>query len=338
MNAATTGITPEQYLARVRAALADLPAEEREELLEDLAAHLADVTAETTTAGAGAPRALEDRLGSPEEYAAELRVSAGFGPTPQPEPGGLATRASRRLGQLSAALEQRPAWRRLRAFAPQLRPGWWVLRGYLAALGLAVAFAGMRHLGVTPEFDDALLIFLAFAAVVIWASVWLGKRSQGYRGARRAAVYALNAVVLIGALALASTSSSEYGGSAGYDDGASPLNWVDDVYVYDSEGRPLTDVQLFDRYGNPIVVPGSRYVRQRGDGSLAENVYPRGAYGPVPEREGYPPMDQPPPSIPPLLPRGPVASPAPSGSPSPSPSPSPTGAPTSPQPTATPTR
>jgi len=337
MNATTTGITPEQYLARVRAALADLPAEEREELLDDLAAHLADVTAETTTAGVGAPRALEDRLGSPEEYAAELRVSAGFGPTPQPEPGGFAARASRRLSQLSAALEQRPAWRRFRAFAPQLRPGWWVLRGYLAALGLAVSFAGLRHVGVTPEFDDALLIFLAFAAVVIWASVWLGKRSQAYGGVRRAAVYALNAVVIIAALALASTSSSEHGGSAGYDDGgASPMNWVDDVYVYDSEGRPLTDVQLFDQYGNPIVLPGTRYVRQRADGSIAENVYPRGAYGSSSQREGYPPMDQPPPSVPPLLPRAPAGSASPSGSPSPGPSP--TGTPTSPQPTATPTR
>ena len=60
-----------RYATAVRAAFADLPAPERELLLEDLEDHLAEVAAE----GEGP---LAARLGAPEAYAAELRASAGL--------------------------------------------------------------------------------------------------------------------------------------------------------------------------------------------------------------------------------------------------------------------
>src|SRR5512142_886760 len=59
-----------RYLDGVRAALLDLPPEVREELLEDLLAHLTEVAAESS-------EPLVDRLGEPSAYAAELRASAG---------------------------------------------------------------------------------------------------------------------------------------------------------------------------------------------------------------------------------------------------------------------
>src|SRR5262245_27801142 len=59
------------YLGRVRAALADLPTDARDELIEDLPDHLAEVLAED----AGT---LTERLGEPEAYAAELRAAAGM--------------------------------------------------------------------------------------------------------------------------------------------------------------------------------------------------------------------------------------------------------------------
>ncbi|WP_033295279.1 DUF1700 domain-containing protein [Amycolatopsis jejuensis] len=68
------------YLARVRTALADLPAGEIEEILEDVRPHLAEMEAEL-----GASARVEDlveRLGTPESYAAELRVSGGYPPAP----------------------------------------------------------------------------------------------------------------------------------------------------------------------------------------------------------------------------------------------------------------
>lgn len=64
------------YLARVRTALADLPASEIEEILEDVRPHLTELEAEL---GEGARvEALIERLGTPESYAAELRASGGY--------------------------------------------------------------------------------------------------------------------------------------------------------------------------------------------------------------------------------------------------------------------
>ena len=60
----------ESYYDRVRAALAGLAPEMRDDLLEDLPDHLAEVLAE----GDGS---LRDRLGEPEAYADELRAAAG---------------------------------------------------------------------------------------------------------------------------------------------------------------------------------------------------------------------------------------------------------------------
>jgi uncharacterized membrane protein len=66
------------YLARVRTALADLPASEVEEILDDVRPHLAELEAEL---GEGARvEALIERLGTPESYAAELRASGGYPP------------------------------------------------------------------------------------------------------------------------------------------------------------------------------------------------------------------------------------------------------------------
>jgi uncharacterized membrane protein len=59
-----------RYAAAVRAAVADLPAGEREQLLDDLEAHLAEVAAESALP-------LDERLGPPETYATELRTAYG---------------------------------------------------------------------------------------------------------------------------------------------------------------------------------------------------------------------------------------------------------------------
>ncbi|MGW4489100.1 DUF1700 domain-containing protein [Amycolatopsis sp. NPDC004368] len=66
------------YLARVRTALADLPAGEIEEILEDVRPHLAEM--ETELGADARVEQLIERLGSPESYAAELRASGGYPP------------------------------------------------------------------------------------------------------------------------------------------------------------------------------------------------------------------------------------------------------------------
>jgi uncharacterized membrane protein len=68
-----------EYLARTQAALADLPAAEVEEIVEDIGQHLSEVAGEL---GDGVSvEALTERLGTPEQYASELRAAAGYPPS-----------------------------------------------------------------------------------------------------------------------------------------------------------------------------------------------------------------------------------------------------------------
>lgn len=73
MNTQALGI--EHYLAGMRAALDDLPPNEVAEIMEDVEAHVAELSTEL-----GENETIEQRLGSPEQYAQELRQAAGYPP------------------------------------------------------------------------------------------------------------------------------------------------------------------------------------------------------------------------------------------------------------------
>ena len=90
------------YLARVRTALADLPASEIEEILEDVRPHLAELEAELGESAR--VEALIERLGTPESYAAELRASGGYPPQAEGATQVLATTANPSLAKPRIAL------------------------------------------------------------------------------------------------------------------------------------------------------------------------------------------------------------------------------------------
>jgi hypothetical protein len=81
------------YLARLEAALADAAPDRRRELLDEIAAHLADARAELPGGGdEQAVRTLLDRLGEPGEIASAAREDgasdgSGAGPVPATSPG-----------------------------------------------------------------------------------------------------------------------------------------------------------------------------------------------------------------------------------------------------------
>lgn len=66
------------YQGRVREELADLPSAELEEVIDDIASHLVDVSDELGEDLS--QQTLVSRLGTPQEYAAELRAAAGYPP------------------------------------------------------------------------------------------------------------------------------------------------------------------------------------------------------------------------------------------------------------------
>lgn len=83
MNSTLTGPVA-TYLAQVRAELSDLPPGELADVLEDVTGHLTEVAAEFE--GEPTAAALQERLGTPRQYADELRTAAGYPPpTAQPK-------------------------------------------------------------------------------------------------------------------------------------------------------------------------------------------------------------------------------------------------------------
>ena len=321
------------YLARVDAALADLPADDRGELLDELAAHLDELAAE----GDGP---LESRLGTPEEYAAELRSSAGLPPVAG---AGRAARQLTRLAMRWEDLRRRPVTRTTAGFLGAVRPVWWVLRAWVL-LGMLTWF-GQPHwwpsLVVVPDVGPGPVSVLALVVAVV-ASVQLGRRGRPRSRAAAGLLLAGNVVLALGLwpVLLTMNEAVHTGAYDEYAYGATPEYvalppsdgvWANDqqvwnVYAYDSAGTLLHDVRLYDQDGTPISLglapDGTRKPVVDGAGRLVQNAYPYRyveADGTVADPDAGPPVD-----APPL-----VGVDAPTEtSPTPTPTPTPTAAPT----------
>jgi hypothetical protein len=304
------------YAASVRNALSDLPSGQANVLLEDLEDHLTEIAAD-----AGGP--LTELLGPPEQYAQELRTAYG-----------VAQVNTWRQGPALRDLQLARAWvagsdwyREVRAFLPELRPAWWVLRGYLAALILAAAFSRGYGLGPIPNptTKRGLAEILA-AGVAIWLSVRIGRRSRNLpEGARFLAVSANVLIAFVALVVLGNMHSFAYSeiiGTATPEQ--QPLNAafaagpLTNIYPYSLDGKQLTNVLLYDQDGRPITVAKSEAQTSYpigADGKAITNAYPltqRHMNGDpvVAPRVAFPPW--------------PTPSPSPSASPSPTPNPTPT--------------
>ncbi|MBF9134627.1 hypothetical protein I0C86_37715, partial [Plantactinospora sp. S1510] len=241
-----------RYVDQVRAALGDLAPTVRDELLEDLPEHLAEVAAE----GEGS---LVQRLGPPEMYAVELRTAAGVAPPVTvvnlDQRIASAVRKGRdRLRGLDSRLGPPIGYVRLSEFLLLLRPAWWVLRGYLAAMLITVMLTG-NSFGLLPRLGGSGLAAILLLAVTVTASIWLGRRTDRL-GRRPRWIVHLGAVLLV-FFGLVGFLEADSRAVDGYENTYSPVytdqySGVQDVYVYDSEGRLLTDVRLFDQNGQPI--------------------------------------------------------------------------------------
>ncbi|MFE5327906.1 hypothetical protein ACFRCG_16145 [Embleya sp. NPDC056575] len=138
------------YRVEVARILADLPAVEAEEILDDVEVNLSEVVAELD--GAVTSDALRARLGTPHEYAAELRAAAGYPPlTPAGGDGRL-----RGVGKVEL-----------------------LMLGLLVALG--AAFVTGVALGSQQDSRERWWIFPCVLALVVEAvnALWLRGRERG---------------------------------------------------------------------------------------------------------------------------------------------------------------
>lgn len=279
MTAPTTSAAAQAYLAAVESELADLPVEDRAELLEDLALHLAAIELEPEE------RPLEARLGSSTDYAFELRAAAGLPARQQ------VRRATKLAPQLAAAMALgRSGVQEVRAFVPQLAPAWWLLRGYLVVLLPSLwHVSGSRDFPVPAPWGSHVLGVVLVAAAMV-TSVALGRR----RVPRVAAVVG-NAVVALAAVTLLASAPSRLavhdyrvlvaGRSVSAESPLiSPHGPVTDVLPYTADGKPLHDVLLFDQDGRPLRVGQQLWWADRCRRVLAQ---PRAADG-VPVPFSYP--------------------------------------------------
>lgn len=273
---------------------------------------------------AGGP--LTERLGSPEQYAQELR--AAYGAT---RPNGRRQDPLLRDLRLAVNRIRSSAWyRQVRAFLPELRPAWWVLRAYLAVLILTAAFSAGYNLGPIPNptTKRGLAEILA-TGVAIWLSVRIGRRNAALRQPARVLAVSANVLIaFVAVLVLGSMRSFPYSEMIGT---TNPVQMpyaaafagsdVTNIYPYSQDGKPLTNVLLYDQDGRPITVqqgePQTNYPNG-ADGKPITNAYPlaqRHANGDpvVAPRVALPPWPTPSPTSPALS--SPTASPSPTPSP-----------------------
>lgn len=312
MTTSTTTAESQAFLAAVKEQLSDLPEEERTDLLEDLAQHLADITADRAEDGP----ALTTLLGEPEQYAAELRAAADLPPRTAP----VVTKESfvGRLGRSGPVRLSQKLWRKpyvvpVREFVPQLRPAWWVLRGYLVIALPALAAPNSTDDFPVPAVGGSNFLGFLFVVAAVVASVWLGMHPGGKW--RRRLVVAGNALLVMFALGLVSevdyrmTGGPQFVSSSGVPSQVHRLSSshgpVTNIYPYASDGTPLKGVLLYDQDGRPLRTEMQLWWADRceravsypraADGVGVEHSYPKsylltGANGALPcNTEGYTP-------------------------------------------------
>ncbi len=272
MTTTTSPTDVTRYLDQVRALLVDLPADEREELLDDLAVHLQEVRAETD-------EPLEQALGTPAAFTAELLASSGHAE-------GGAERSSRPSAAWSSmharvqGVDSAAALAWVRRLLPDLLPGWWVLRAYLGVLILADLVNGVLRddFPVPRVLGSPVLGLLAIAGAVV-ASVQLGRRVAAREGPRWHRL--VDVAVVLGALlglqgGLGNAPEYVYvedvhatPGGLSQPDGTTITN----LFAYDAEGRLLDGVLLYDQDGTPVVVTPEGSTPYTDGGSPVETDY-----------------------------------------------------------------
>lgn len=252
----TSTVTPEivTFARGVRAALADLPADEVDDLTEGLEADLAEAYAED----------LQRELPDPSAYAAELRLAAGL-PAASKVKGGLfagitdGLRDTRR--DIGIAIRRNPALVGIADFLAALQPAWWLVRAW-------VAYQAATHLigavnGDSLWLPTDLLQWLVLAAFVVVSVQW-GRGRWHFRGLAPAIVVGnvAAAVLLIPMISAADSHGDIYyaGETVSQDLTGVFLNGeqVTNIFGYGPDGKLLESFQAFTEDGKPLAtsVPG----------------------------------------------------------------------------------
>jgi len=242
----TTQLHPEvaTFAAQVRAELADLPADDVDELLDGLEADLAE--------------SLEDGGALPDaaEYAAELRVAAGLPVRPAPS-SGIVGDLRLAVGRSVERVRSNAAAASTLEFATSLRPAWWLVRAWVAAWLVSGLLLGQTR-GLMPASSYGVIVLAVFVLVSVqWGrGLWLPARgTRGWLVAGNVLALVLLPFVLERAV---EGDPAYYGDDGSYVEDLSGAGLVLDgtpvanIYAYGADGEPISGVQLFDESGRPL--------------------------------------------------------------------------------------
>lgn len=232
------------FAAAVRGHLDDLPAEDAEDITAGLVADLSEKAADNDGS---------IDLDDPAGYAEELRNAAGLPPRSDSRMReSLGTRVRSRLGTLAAGLRSSRFGAWMLDLLIALRPVWWVLRA-AAIYGIVLGITGKGHGSFWP---DSLLGWGLLAALTLVSVQWGRGRWLPSNALRhvRTVVSIVAAAALPFVFVWMVSTQTEYVSEGYYPPGELLLNGVQvgNIFVYDAEGKPLQDVQLFTGKGTPL--------------------------------------------------------------------------------------
>ena len=269
------------YLAALERELADLPPDERAELLEEVEASLQDAGDDP-----------EATLGSPARFAADLRASAGLPPAPTlPVP----PRES-----AWTRFKRDPAVRSAAGYVRELAPLWWVARAFLLLAACTVG-TSENYSVPFPRLTGHKALDVVLVGLVIGVSIALGFAGRRHPGRLRPLRIAVN-LALLACIVLVPefldgvrdrTTQYVYLSPSVTPGLAVSGVPVTNIYAYDTKGRLLHDVRLYDENGRALEIgrgaidPDRRPVFGK-KGRAIFNAFPIRYYQPGTNRVAHP--------------------------------------------------
>ncbi len=225
MNRTQANPIIEEYVARCSVLLWDLSPALQDQLREDIRQIVGEVAMELD----GRP---DDLVGPPLRFVSELRTAAGLPEIPAaerlhpepPPPEAIGVVVTAALLHLLRAVRV-AAWPWTKQLGSELRPAWWVARGFGLAFILG-AITGWDPQGFVPNLFNSQLLGVVSTAGFVISSVQLGRRGPGTR-LRQFAWAAASVAALISLVSFA--GQARYPNEYGYEPG---LDYVfDEPYV-----------------------------------------------------------------------------------------------------------
>ncbi len=250
------------FLDRVRAALADLPDDDLEEVTQDLEAHLAELS----------DGDVESVLGTPEDFVAEFRASAGL----DRKVGGRLARVRADIRQWEGRITRSEPWSRAARLWAPVHPAWIWLRGWLGVSLFSVLAQGSDSFRAfpIPTIGNGTVVGLVAVTVATWLSVFLARHRQGtFAGFLSGTFTAVVALLLVVSLGNprhpAPTDTFEMMAQGLISEGWNP---VQNIYAFDIDGNPV-EVLLYDQDGRPLLNMASYIYEEAERAPLDERHY-----------------------------------------------------------------